>query len=98
MRGLTDKAVVVLGGATGLGAATAARLAAEGSSVVIGDIAEDAARRTAAEIAEDGGKATAVAADLADAQSIGDVMPAPSQRISADNSGSEPGAASGRIS
>ena len=74
MRGLTDKAVVVLGGATGLGAATAARLAAEGSSVVIGDIAEDVARRTAAGIVEAGGKATVVAADLADAQSIGDLM------------------------
>lgn len=74
MRGLTDKAVVVLGGATGLGAATAARLAAEGSSVVIGDIAEDVARRTGAEIVEAGGKATVVAADLADAQSIGDLM------------------------
>ena len=74
MRGLTDKVVVVLGGATGLGAATAGRVAAEGSSVVIADIAEDPARRTAAAIAEAGGEAVAVAADLADVRSIADLM------------------------
>ncbi len=74
MRGLTDKVVVVLGGATGLGASTAARIAAEGASVVIGDIAGEAARRTAGKIVEAGGVATAVAADLADVQSIGDLM------------------------
>jgi NAD(P)-dependent dehydrogenase (short-subunit alcohol dehydrogenase family) len=74
VRGLTGKVVVVLGGATGLGAATAARIAAEGSSVVIGDIAEDAARRTAAEIVEAGGEAVVVAADLADVQSVADLM------------------------
>ena len=43
LRGLADKVAVVVGGATGIGAATAARLAEEGCRVVIGDIAADAA-------------------------------------------------------
>jgi NAD(P)-dependent dehydrogenase (short-subunit alcohol dehydrogenase family) len=74
MRGLTDKVVVVVGGATGLGAATAARLAAEGSAVVVGDIAEAAARQTAEGIVAAGGTATAVAFDLADPGSVGALM------------------------
>jgi NAD(P)-dependent dehydrogenase (short-subunit alcohol dehydrogenase family) len=70
LSGLSGKVAVVAGGATGIGAATATRLAAEGCSVVIGDIAIDAASRTAQEIAAGGGVATAVWFDLADADSI----------------------------
>lgn len=71
---LTEKVVVVVGGATGLGAATAARLAAEGASVVVGDIALDAAQSTADRIVADGGRATAIAFDLSDPRSVGDLM------------------------
>lgn len=39
LRGLADKVAVVVGGATGLGAATAARPGEEGARVVIGDAA-----------------------------------------------------------
>ena len=70
LRGLADRAVVVVGGATGIGAATAARLAEEGCRVVIGDIAEDAAHATAGRIVAGGGAATAVAFDLADPDSV----------------------------
>ena len=70
MRGLTGKVVVVVGGATGLGAATAARLATEGSLVVVGDIADDAAQRTAKDIVAAGGTAMAVGFDLADPDSV----------------------------
>ncbi len=45
---LTDKVLVVAGGAAGIGAATAARLAEEGAVVVIGDLNLDGAERTAA--------------------------------------------------
>lgn len=69
-RGLAGKVVIVVGGATGLGAATAVRLGAEGSHVVIGDIAEEAAQRTAERIVGAGGTATAVAFDLADPDSV----------------------------
>jgi len=70
LRGLADRAVVVVGGATGIGAATAARLAEEGCRVVIGDIAEDAAHATAERIVAGGGAATAVGFDLADPDSV----------------------------
>ena len=43
LRGLAGKVAIVAGGATGLGAATAARLGEEGCRVVIGDVAADTA-------------------------------------------------------
>jgi NAD(P)-dependent dehydrogenase (short-subunit alcohol dehydrogenase family) len=67
---LTDKVAVVAGGATGIGAATAARLGAEGALVVVGDVAAEAAQRTAEAIASDGGTAVAVPFDLADPDSV----------------------------
>ena len=66
LRGLTGRVVVVAGGATGIGAATSRRLADEGCAVVVGDVAADAARRTADEITEAGGTATGVPFDLAE--------------------------------
>lgn len=74
--GLADKVAVVVGGATGIGAATAARLGEEGCRVVIGDVAVDAARRTAERIAAAGGTATNVAFDLADPASVSTLIDA----------------------
>ena len=59
---LNNVAVVVTGGASGLGRATAARLVAQGAHVVISDIAEDLGAQTAEEIG-----ATFVRADVTDA-------------------------------
>jgi NAD(P)-dependent dehydrogenase (short-subunit alcohol dehydrogenase family) len=73
-RGLADKVAVVVGGATGIGAATAARLGAEGCCVVIGDVAADAAQQTAAGIVAAGGTATPVVFDLADPASVADLI------------------------
>jgi NAD(P)-dependent dehydrogenase (short-subunit alcohol dehydrogenase family) len=73
-KGLADKVAVVVGGATGIGAATAARLGAEGCRVVIGDVAADAAQQTAAGIVAAGGTATHVAFDLADPASVADLI------------------------
>lgn len=70
LRGLTGKVAVVAGGATGIGAATATRLGAEGAQVIVGDIAIEAAGRTAADITAAGGHATAVGFDLADPDSV----------------------------
>ena len=39
MRRFEDKVAIVTGGASGIGAATAARLAAEGATVVVADVA-----------------------------------------------------------
>lgn len=74
LRGLTDRVAVVVGGATGIGAATAARLAEEGCRVVIGDVAADTARQTAARIVASGGTATHVAFDLSDTASVADLI------------------------
>lgn len=63
MRGLKGKVGIVAGGARGIGAATARRLAAEGAHVVIGDMLIDSAREVAASIVDAGGKAVAVELD-----------------------------------
>jgi 2-hydroxycyclohexanecarboxyl-CoA dehydrogenase len=57
---------LVTGGASGIGAATARRLAAEGARVVVADINEDGAGAVAAEL--DGG--VAVAMDVADTAAV----------------------------
>jgi NAD(P)-dependent dehydrogenase (short-subunit alcohol dehydrogenase family) len=74
LRGLTEKVVVVVGGGSGIGAATSARLGEEGCRVVIGDIAEDTAQQTAACIVAAGGTATSVRFDLADTESVADLI------------------------
>lgn len=74
LQGLADKVVVVAGGATGIGATTAARLAAEGCRVVVGDIAAEAAHETVRKIVEGGGTAQAVTFDLANPASVADLV------------------------
>lgn len=69
MRGLRGKTFCIAGGATGIGAATAKRLADEGARVAIGDINVDAATATAEQITEAGGAAIVVEFDLADERS-----------------------------
>jgi NAD(P)-dependent dehydrogenase (short-subunit alcohol dehydrogenase family) len=76
LRGLSDRVVIVVGGATGIGAATAARLGEEGARVVVGDLAEDSARRTVERIVTAGGTATAIAFDLADPDSVAGLVDA----------------------
>lgn len=74
MRGLTDRVAVVAGGATGIGAATAIRLAGEGCKVVVGDVAADAAQQTVARIVAAGGTASHAGFDLSDPASVADLM------------------------
>lgn len=70
LTGLDGKIALVVGGATGIGAACARRLAAEGASVVVGDINLDGATATAQQITAAGGVATPMPFDLADADSV----------------------------
>ncbi len=76
MRGLTDKVVVVAGGGSGIGAATARRLGAEGSAVVVGDLNGDNALAVAAEVREAGGRALGVQFDISDDASVGALVAA----------------------
>ena len=64
MRRLQGRLAVVTGAASGLGAATAKRLGAEGATVVVADIDEDDARRVAIEIADAGGDAEPTVIDV----------------------------------
>jgi NAD(P)-dependent dehydrogenase (short-subunit alcohol dehydrogenase family) len=70
MRGLVDKVFLVAGGATGIGAATAQRLAAEGARIAIGDTNIAGATATAERIEAAGGRAVAIGFDLADERSV----------------------------
>jgi NAD(P)-dependent dehydrogenase (short-subunit alcohol dehydrogenase family) len=70
---LAAKTAIVTGGASGIGKAAALAFAREGASVVVADWHEEAAAAVAREIADAGGKATAVRADVsreADVQSM----------------------------
>lgn len=61
----TGRTAVVTGAASGIGAATAVRLAEEGAAVVLADIAEERGEAVAERIGKDGGRARFVAADVA---------------------------------
>ena len=56
MRGLRGKRVIIGGGATGMGAALATRLVAEGASVCVGDVNEPALNRLLPQLETNGGK------------------------------------------
>jgi NAD(P)-dependent dehydrogenase (short-subunit alcohol dehydrogenase family) len=74
MRGLKDKVIVVAGGATGIGAATATRLGSEGARVVVGDLNFEGAEKTAAAIEASGGTALPCRYDASVEDSIRDLI------------------------
>ncbi len=66
---LKNKVAIVTGAGSGFGEAIARRFAEEGARVVVNDIAPDAARRVASDIAAHGGEASVHVADVSkDAQ------------------------------
>ncbi|MFJ4790154.1 SDR family NAD(P)-dependent oxidoreductase [Streptomyces sp. NPDC088794] len=67
---LDDKIAIVTGAASGIGAATARRLAAEGAHTVVADLNLDGAKAVTEEIRAAGGSATAVPVDLGDIDSV----------------------------
>lgn len=66
----SDRSVVVLGGAGGIGRAAAAGFAREGAAVTIADIDLAAAEDAAARIVADGGAAMGIAADVGNHEEV----------------------------
>ena len=71
---LEGKTAIVTGGAQGIGRATAKRFAADGASVVIGDLQEEGAQAVAKEITDAGGQALGIALDVRDQAQVRTVM------------------------
>jgi NAD(P)-dependent dehydrogenase (short-subunit alcohol dehydrogenase family) len=63
---LEGRVAVVTGGGSGIGEASAMRMAAHGAAVCVVDISEDNAVRVAAAITSQGGRALAIHADVSD--------------------------------
>ena len=75
MTGVLDGKVIVLsGGASDIGRATASSLAAEGAAVAIGDVGPDRAASVADAIEAEGGRAIGVECDVRDDQSVAELV------------------------
>ena len=67
---LAGRRILVTGGGSGIGAASAVRLAAEGASVMVADVREALATDVAKQISGDGGHAEAIACDVASEEEV----------------------------
>ncbi|WP_117168589.1 SDR family NAD(P)-dependent oxidoreductase [Paraliobacillus sediminis] len=70
MEKLTGQAIIVTGGASGIGKETALKLTARGAAVVIADFNEEGANQVVTEIEATGGKAASYKVDVANGDEI----------------------------
>ncbi len=70
MQRFTDKVVLVTGAGSGIGRASALRIAGEGGSVFCVDLNREAVEATVADITAEGGEATARVCDVSDEASV----------------------------
>ncbi len=67
---MSERTAIVTGGASGIGEATAKRLARDGAAVAIFDLKPESAEEVARSIESEGGKAIALRADVTDRSSL----------------------------
>ena len=77
---MTDRIAIVTGSARGIGAATARKLAADGMAVAVLDLDEAACAGTVKEIADAGGRALAVGADVSKSDQVASAV----ERVAAE--------------
>jgi NAD(P)-dependent dehydrogenase (short-subunit alcohol dehydrogenase family) len=82
LRQLVGKRVVLTGGATNIGRATALLLAAHGARLVIGDLNAEGAGETVRAITDKGGEASFVHTDVADEESVARLIETSAERLS----------------
>jgi NAD(P)-dependent dehydrogenase (short-subunit alcohol dehydrogenase family) len=80
--GFEGSSVIVTGGASGIGAATAVLLGGSGADVAIFDINEDGARATAKEIENAGGRALALSVDVSDPEAVASAVAQVAEELS----------------
>ena len=80
----TDETVLITGGSSGIGKATAQQFAENGASVVIGDLAVDDGRAVVDAIETDGGTATFIETDVTDEADAGSAPTAGWDRLRPD--------------
>jgi meso-butanediol dehydrogenase/(S,S)-butanediol dehydrogenase/diacetyl reductase len=73
-RRFDGKVALVTGAASGIGRATALRLAGEGAAVVASDVSADGLDGTAASVRDGGGQITTVVSDVSDPTSVDDLI------------------------
>jgi NAD(P)-dependent dehydrogenase (short-subunit alcohol dehydrogenase family) len=81
MRRLSGKVLMVIGGGSGIGAATAQRLAQEGATVLVADLDGATAEGVAGDIIRGGGCASGIACDISDEASVRGLMECASQKF-----------------
>jgi meso-butanediol dehydrogenase/(S,S)-butanediol dehydrogenase/diacetyl reductase len=69
-----NKITVITGAASGIGAATARRFAAEGATLVLADVDEEGGRRLAEELSGGAGSAEFVATDVRNVEEVEDLL------------------------
>jgi NAD(P)-dependent dehydrogenase (short-subunit alcohol dehydrogenase family) len=67
---LQDRVALIIGGASGLGRASALACAQEGAKVMIADVAEEGARQVVSGIDADGGSAAFISTDITDEAAV----------------------------
>jgi len=67
---LKEKVALVTGAGSGIGQAIAVAFAREGAKLVVNDVVEEKAAKTAADIQDRGGDALAIVADVSDSQQV----------------------------